>query len=190
MLKVLKGRTLSLALGCRLYSCMSCRPIIGPILYTVLSSSSLFVVLVNDGCTTLPSCAWGKCAFPRTPALAPQMSERVYPLAFEPTYEIVRRYFEAHGYPTNTSANLIETEPYSETAFARAVGVQYRWRVQIRKMDTLNTAVLPFLYVHERGRPLRPLSPGLWPEPYRYFYHEIERDLIPATAQVGSLTPK
>ena len=163
---------------------MPCRSILSRTLFAVLSSVSLFGLLVTEGCTTLPSCAWGKCAFPRTPALAPQMSERVYPLAFVPTYEIVRDYFEARGYPTNGSADFIETEPWAETAFARALGVQYRWRVQIRKMDTLNTAVFPFLYVHEQGRPPRPLSPGLWPEPYRYFYHEIERDLIPAITQL------
>jgi hypothetical protein len=44
-------------------------------------------------------------------------------------------------------------------------------------MDTLNTAVLPRLYVYEDGKSPRELSPGLWPEPYRYLYHEIERSL-------------
>lgn len=135
--------------------------------------------LVLSGCTTLPSCAWGKCAYPRSPALVPQMSERVYPLKFEETYPAVKQHLEQRGYLfARVEPDLIETEPYAEKEFARHLGLQYRWLVQIRKMDTLNTAVLPRLFLHEPGKPPRELSPGLWPEPYRYFYHEIERSLL------------
>jgi hypothetical protein len=135
--------------------------------------------LVLSGCTTLPSCAWGKCAYPRPPALAPQMSERVYPLKFAETYDAVKQHLEQRGYPlAKVDENWIETEPYAEKPFARFLGLQYQWRVQVRKMDTLNTAVLPKLYVFESGKVKRELSPGLWPEPYRFFYHEIERSLF------------
>jgi hypothetical protein len=134
--------------------------------------------LALAGCTTLPSCAWGKCAYPRSPALIPQMSERVYPLSYDPTYETVKMHLEQRGYPLQlVEQGVIETAPYAEKEFARTLGLQYRWRIQVRKMDTLNTAVLPRLFVHEKGKSARELSPGLWPEPYRYFYHEIERDL-------------
>ena len=140
---------------------------------------SLASLLFLQGCTTLPSCAWGKCAHPRSPALIPQMSERVYPLPFDETYDTVKRHFEQRGYPLGRDdRDVIETEPYAEKEFARFLRLQYRWRVQVRKMDTLNTAVLPRLFVHEQGRPPRELSPGLWPEPYRYLYHEIERTLL------------
>lgn len=140
--------------------------------------------LVLSGCTTLPSCAWGKCAYPRSPALVPQMSERVYPLKLEETYPAVKQHLEQRGYPfARVEPDLIETEPYAEKEFARHLGLQYRWLVQIRKMDTLNTAVLPRLFVHEPGKSPRELSPGLWPEPYRYFYHEIERSLLELIAR-------
>ena len=96
---------------------------------------------VLSGCTTLPSCAWGKCASPRTFPLAPQTSERVYPLPYRETYEAVRRHMEQRGYPLATATDdLIETEPYAEREFARVLGLTYRWRVQIRRMDTWNTA--------------------------------------------------
>lgn len=132
-----------------------------------------------SGCTTLPSCAWGKCAYPRSPALIPQMSERVYPLEFDEIYQTVKQHLEQRGYPfLRAEQDILETEPYAEKEFARFLGLQYRWQVQIRKMDTLNTAVLPRLFLHEPGRQPRELSPGLWPEPYRYFYHEIERSLL------------
>jgi hypothetical protein len=136
------------------------------------------------GCTTLPSCAWGKCAYPRSPALIPQMSERVYPLNYADTYEAVKRHLEERGYSLATAqGDLIETEPYAERPFARLLGLQYRWRVQVRKMDTLNTAVLPRLYLHDRDKAPRELSPGLWPEPYRFFYHELEQTLFQALAR-------
>jgi len=135
--------------------------------------------LLLSGCTTLPSCAWGKCAYPRSPALAPQMSERVYPLQFAETYETVKAHLVTRGYPlAKIDDDLIETEPYAEKEFARLLGLQYRWQVQVRKMDTLNTAVLPRLFLHESGRTPRELSPGLWPEAYRFFYHEIEHSLF------------
>ncbi|MGH7772795.1 MAG: hypothetical protein ACREQA_11250 [Candidatus Binatia bacterium] len=135
--------------------------------------------LLLSGCTTLPSCAWGKCAYPRSPALAPQMSERVYPLQFVETYEAVKAHLVTRGYPlARIDDDLIETEPYAEKEFARLLGLQYRWQVQVRKMDRLNTAVLPRLFLHESGKPPRELSPGLWPEAYRFFYHEIEHVLL------------
>lgn len=140
---------------------------------------SLAGSLLVSGCTTLPSCAWGKCAYPRPPALVPQMSERVYPLKFEETYPAVKAHLEKRGYAfARVEPDVIETEPYAEKEFARLLGLQYRWLIQVRKMDTLNTAVLPRLFLHEQGKPPRELSPGLWPEPYRYFYHEIERSLL------------
>jgi hypothetical protein len=132
-----------------------------------------------NGCTTLPSCAWGKCAYPRSPALVPQMSERVYPLPYQEIYDTVKQHLEQRGYPlAKADQDVIETEPYAEKEFARFLKLQYRWQVQVRKMDTLNTAVLPRLFLHEPGKPPRELSPGLWPEPYRYLYHEIERSFL------------
>ena len=107
------------------------------------------------------------------------MSERVYPLQFAETYETVKAHLVTRGYPlARIDEDLIETEPYAEKEFARWLGLQYRWQVQVRKMNRLNTAVLPRLYLHEDGKPPRELSPGLWPEPYRFFYHEIERSLL------------
>jgi len=136
-----------------------------------------------SGCTTLPSCAWGKCAYPRSPALIPQMNERVYPLQYQEIYDTVKQHIEQRGYPlARADEDYIETEPYAEKEFARFLQLQYRWQVQVRKMDTLTTAVLPRLFLHERGKPPRELSPGLWPEPYRYFYHEIERSLLDLVA--------
>ncbi len=132
-----------------------------------------------SGCTTLPSCAWGKCAHPRSPALVPQMSERVYPLEYQEIYDAVKQHLEQRGYPlARADQDVIETEPHAEKEFARFLKIQYRWQVQVRRMDTLNTAVLPKLFLHEPGKPPRELSPGLWPEPYRYLYHEIERTLL------------
>lgn len=138
--------------------------------------------LLLSGCTTLPTCAWGKCAYPRSPALIPQMSERVYPLHYAKIYQAVQEHLEKRGFPlARAEHDLIETEPYAEREFARLLGLRYRWRVQVRRMDTLNTAVLPLLFLHERGKPTRELSPGLWPEPYRYFYHEVERTFLAPT---------
>jgi hypothetical protein len=148
---------------------------------TCLATVGLAGVLLLHlhGCTTLPSCAWGKCAYPRSPALIPQMSERVYPLPFDETYDTVKRHFVQRGYPlARADQDMIETEPYAEREFARFLNLQYRWQIQVRRMDTLNTAVLPRLFVYEQGKPPRELSTGLWPEPYRYFYHEIERTLL------------
>jgi len=54
---------------------------------------SLAAAALLSGCTTLPSCAWGKCAYPRSPALIPQMSERVYPLQYQETYDAVKQHF-------------------------------------------------------------------------------------------------
>ena len=138
--------------------------------------------LLLSSCTTLPSCAWGKCAYPRSPALIPQTSERVYPLSYTPVYQAVKHHLERRGYPlAKVEEDLIETEPYAERKLARVLRLQYQWRVQVRKMDTLNTAIQPRLFLYERGKPPRELSPGLWPEPYRHFYHEIERDFREST---------
>jgi hypothetical protein len=41
--------------------------------------------------------------------------------------------------------------------------------------------VTPRLYVHEAEKLPRLLSPGLWPEPYRYFYYRLEADLRSAS---------
>ncbi len=149
----------------------------------------LAVALLLNGCTTIPSCAWGKCAFPRSPALIPQMSERIYPLPYQETYDAVKQHLERRGYPfVKADQDMIETEPYAEKEFARLLNLQYRWQVQVRKMDMLNTAVLPRLFLHERGKLPRELSPGLWPEPYRYFYHEIERTLLDLIASRSELS--
>jgi hypothetical protein len=134
--------------------------------------------LLTGSCTTLPSCAWGKCASPRTFALVPQTSERVYPLPYDPIYGAVKEHLEKRGYPlARESGDLIDTQPYAEKEFARFLGLQYRWEVQVRRMDSYNTAVTPKLFLHEEGRMPRFLSPGLWPEPYRYFYYQIEQSL-------------
>jgi hypothetical protein len=136
------------------------------------------LALTLGGCTSLPSCAWGKCAYPRSPALIPQMNERVYPLPYAPTYATVKSHLEKRGYPLQqVDEDVIETVPYAEKDLAKALGIQYHWRIQVRRMDTLNTAVLPRLFLHENGKSARELSPGLWPEPYRFFYHEIEQTL-------------
>jgi hypothetical protein len=112
------------------------------------------------------------------------MSERVYPWKYEEIYPLVKEHLEKRGYPlARVGDDLIETEPYAERPFARFLGLQYRWRVQVRRMDTFNTAVLPVLYVHEPGQSPRELSPGLWPEPYRYFYYEIEAILLAGAKQ-------
>ncbi len=145
-----------------------------------MAAATLLVIsALLGGCATLPSCAWGKCASPRSPALIPQMSERVYPLPYEPIYSSVKQHLEQRGYLlARVDEDVIETEPHAEREFARFLKLQYRWQVQVRRMDTLNTAVLPKLFLHEQGKPPRELSPGLWPEPYRYLYHEIERTLL------------
>jgi len=107
------------------------------------------------------------------------MNERVYPLQYQEIYDAVKQHLEQRGYPlAKADQDTIETDPYAENEFARFLKLQYRWQVQVRRMDTLNTAVLPKLFLHEPGRQPRELSPGLWPEPYRYFYHEIERSLL------------
>jgi hypothetical protein len=153
-------------------------------IFTLPLTLSVAGGLLLGGCTTLPSCAWGKCAYPRTPALAPQTSERVYPLPFEETYVAVRLHFERRGYPfARTDGDTIETKPYAEKEFAKFLNLHYHWRVQVRKMDSLNTAVTPRLFVHEPNQPPRELTPGLWPEPYRFFYHEIEETLLESIAQ-------
>lgn len=135
--------------------------------------------LVLQGCGTLPSCAFGKCAYPPSPAWAPQMSERIYPAHYADTYEAVKQHLEHRGYPlARADDDILETEPYAERRFARLLGLRYSWRVQVRKLNTLNTAVLPVLFLHEDGKPPRELTPGLWAEPYRFFYQDVERSLV------------
>jgi hypothetical protein len=155
-------------------------------------SLGLGSILLLGGCTTLPSCAWGKCAHPRSRALIPQMSERVYSLPYVQIYDSVRAHLERRGYPLQrVEEDVIETAPYAEKEFAKALGLRYQWQIQMRKMDTLNTAVLPRLYVYDHGKPPRELSPGLWPEPYRYLYYDIERSLheLIARRQDSQKTP-
>lgn len=158
-----------------------------------MSAPLVAVVVVGflaGGCTTLPSCAWGKCASPRTFALAPQTSERVYPLGHAEIYEAVKRHLQGRGYPFELLGfDLIQTQPYAEKNFARFLGIEYSWHVQVRPMDTLNTAVSPRLYLHEKGHLPRELTAGLWPEPYRFFYYQIEQALRQAHADAKEDLP-
>jgi hypothetical protein len=111
----------------------------------------------------------------------------VYLLPHDQIYAAVKEHLEKRGYPLAiTGADLIETQPYAEREFARFVRIQYSWHVQVRSMDWLNTAVTPRLYLHERGRVPRELTPGLWPEPYRFFYYQIEESLRQAYEQSQS----
>jgi hypothetical protein len=138
-----------------------------------------------SGCTTIPSCAWGKCASTqRYQALVPQTGERVYPMVYGEAYEAVKDHLTKRGYPLakeDPVEGLIETEAYAEEPFARFVGVQYSWKVGIRKMDTLNTQIQARLWLHEKGKEPRLLTPGLDPEPYRYFWWKVEDHLIHVT---------
>jgi hypothetical protein len=143
--------------------------------------------LLLSGCGTIPSCAWGKCASSqRYQALIPQTGERVYPLKYGETYEAVKDHLVKRGYPLvkeDPVGGVIETEPYSEEKFARFLGIQYSWRVQVRKMDTFNTEIRTRLYVHEKGKEPRLLTPGLDPEPYRYFWWKVEDSLVHITGK-------
>jgi len=141
--------------------------------------------LAFGGCSTIPSCAWGKCAsVQRYQALIPQTGERVYPMQYGEAYEAVKDHLVKRGYPLakeDPVEGIMETEPYAEEPFARFVGVQYSWKVRVRKMDTYNTEIQTRLYVHERGREPRLLTPGLDPEPYRYFWWKVEDHLVTVT---------
>jgi hypothetical protein len=141
--------------------------------------------LFINGCSTIPSCAWGKCASTqRYQALVPQTGERIYPMKYGEAYEAVKDHLIKRGYQLvkeDPVEGLIETEPYAEEPFARFVGVQYSWKVGVRKMDTLNTQIQTRLWLHEKGKQPRLLTPGLDPEPYRYFWWKVEDDLIHVT---------
>jgi hypothetical protein len=50
-------------------------------------------------------------------------------------------------------------------------------------MDTLNTEIRTRLYVHETGKEPRLLTPGLDPEPYRYFWWKVEDALVHVTGK-------
>ena len=144
-------------------------------------AGSLFL----NGCSTIPSCAWGKCASTqRYQALVPQTGERIYPMKYGETYEAVKDHLTKRGYPLakeDPVEGVIETEPFAEEPFARFVGVQYSWKVGVRKMDTLNTQIQTRLWLHEKGKEPRLLTPGLDPEPYRYFWWKVEDHLIHVT---------
>ncbi|MGH7772797.1 MAG: hypothetical protein ACREQA_11260 [Candidatus Binatia bacterium] len=141
--------------------------------------------LFASGCSTIPSCAWGKCASTqRYQSLVPQTGERVYPMKYGEAYEAVKDHLVKRGYPLEREdpvEGIIVTKPYSEEPFARFLGVQYSWKVGVRKMDTLNTQIQTRLYVHEKGKEPRLLTPGLDPEPYRYFWWKVEDALVHVT---------
>ena len=141
--------------------------------------------LLASGCGTIPSCAWGKCASTqRYQSLVPQTGERVYPMKYGEAYEAVKDHLVKRGYPLEKEdpvEGIIHTQPYAEEPFARFIGIQYSWQVGIRRMDTLNTEIRTRLYVHEKGKEPRLLTPGLDPEPYRYFWWKVEDALVHVT---------
>jgi hypothetical protein len=144
-------------------------------------AGSLFV----SGCSTIPSCAWGKCAsYQRYQALIPQTGERVYPIKYGEAYEAVKDQLAKRGYPFDKEdpvEGTITTKAYAEEPFARFLGIAYSWQIRVRKMDTFNTEIQTRLFVHERGKEPRMLTPGLDPEPYRYFWWKIEDSLTHVT---------
>jgi len=145
----------------------------------------LMVSLFVNGCGTIPSCAWGKCASTqRYQSLVPQTGERVYPMKYGEAYEAVKDHLVKRGYPLEKEdpvEGIIQTQPYAEEPFARFIGIQYSWQVGVRRMDTLNTEIRTRLYVHEKGKEPRLLTPGLDPEPYRYFWWKVEDALVHVT---------
>ena len=145
---------------------------------TIGLASSLLI----SGCTTIPACAWGKCASTqRYQALIPQTGERVYPMKYGEAYEAVKDHFVKRGYPFEKEDPVegqIVTKPYAEEKFAAFLGIAYHWTVQVRKMDQVNTEVRVRLFVHEPGKEPRLLTPGLDPEPYRYFWWKVEDSLV------------
>jgi hypothetical protein len=114
-------------------------------------------------------------------ALIPQTGERVYPVKYGEAYEAVKDQLAKRGYPLEKEdpvEGVIITQPYSEEPFARFLGIQYHWETTVRRMDTLNTEIRIRLFVHEKGKEPRLLTPGLLPEPYRYFWWKVEDDLV------------
>ncbi len=150
-----------------------------------LASIIVIAALLLSGCGTIPSCAWGKCASTqRYQALIPQTGERVYPMKYGEAYEAVRDHLAKRGYSFNVEdpvEGLLETKPHSEEAFARFLGIEYRWKIGVRRMDTLNTQIQARLWLHEKGKEPRLLTPGLDPEPYRYFWWKVEDALVHVT---------
>jgi hypothetical protein len=142
-------------------------------------------VLLSGGCSTIPSCAWGKCASTqRYQALIPQTGARVYPMKYGEAYEAVKDHLAKRGYPfekEDPSEGIIKTKAHAEEPFARFLGIKYSWDVQVRKMDTLNTEIQTRLFLHEPGKEPRLLTPGLDPEPYRYFWWKVEDALVHIT---------
>ena len=141
--------------------------------------------LLLGGCGTIPSCAWGKCAsFQRYQALIPQTGARVYPMKYGETYEAVKDHLAKRGYPFEKEdpvEGIVNTKPYAEEPFARFLGIAYSWQAQVRKMDTLNTEISIRLFLHEKGKEPRLITPGLDPEPYRYFWWKVEDALVHVT---------
>lgn len=152
---------------------------------TLWLAGGLLGSLLVSACTTIPSCAWGRCAsFQRYQALIPQTGERVYPIKYGEAYEAVKDQLAKRGYPFEKEdpvEGVINTKPYAEEPFARFIGVQYSWQVQVRKMDQVNTEIRTRLFVHETGKEPRLLTPGINPEPYRYFWWKIEDSLTHVT---------
>jgi hypothetical protein len=150
-----------------------------------LASIIAIAALLLSGCGTIPSCAWGKCASTqRYQALIPQTGERVYPMKYGEAYEAVRDHLAKRGYSfvvEDPVEGLLETKPYAEEAFARFLGIEYRWKVGVRRMDTLNTQIQARLWLHEKGKEPRLLTPGLDPEPYRYLWWKVEDALVHVT---------
>jgi hypothetical protein len=142
----------------------------------------LAVTLFMSGCESIPSCAWGKCASTqRYNALIPQTGERVYPLKYGETYEAVKDHLTKRGYPLEKEdpvEGIIVTKPYAEKPFARFVGVAYSWQIRVRRMDTFNTEIQARLFVHQKGKEPRLITPGLDPEPYRYLWWKVEDHLV------------
>jgi hypothetical protein len=61
------------------------------------------------------------------------MSERVYPLPYAPTYDTVKSHLDQRGYPLQrVEEDIIETAPYAEKQFAKALGLRYQWQIQVR----------------------------------------------------------
>jgi hypothetical protein len=143
--------------------------------------------LLASACSTIPSCAWGKCASTqRYQALIPQTGERIYPMKYGEAYEAVKDHLVKRGYPLEKEdpvEGIINTKPYAEEPFAKFVGVAYSWQVQVRRMDQVNTEIRTRLFVHEAGKEPRMLTPGLDPEPYRYFWWKVEDALIHVTGK-------
>ncbi|MGH7208254.1 MAG: hypothetical protein ACREIL_02605 [Nitrospiraceae bacterium] len=152
---------------------------------TIWLAVGLIASLLVSACSTIPSCAWGKCAsYQRYQALIPQTGARVYPMKYGEAYEAVKDHLVKRGYPFEMEdpvEGVMNTKPYAEAPFARFLGIKYSWQVQVRKMDTLNTEVTVRLFLHEKGKEPRMLTPGLDPEPYRYFWWKVEDSLVHIT---------